>query len=93
MGGFGREESILPSGGGMRGSQKGSERGPGGVSGCLRRGPHHLLSNFFTMVPAPIDDPHHWFAGLGGGLRGLFEGSERGFEGSETAAEGYFHPF
>ena len=91
MKGSGREESILPSVGGMRGSQKGLKRGLRGVSGGqnpVGGVKKHYLSNFFTMVPAPIDDPHHWFAGLGGGLRGLFEGSERGLRGSERSAEG-----
>ena len=73
MGGSGREESILPTERGSGGLKRGLRRGQKGQNGSKCQNVSKCTTGKnFPMVPAPIDEPHHWVSAMGGGSEGPF---------------------
>ena len=89
MGGSGREESIVPTEAvsrGLRGVSKGSKRVKMGQNAKMCQ--NAQLVKIFQWSQHPLTNPTIGCQPWEGGLRGLFEGSERGFEGLRGSAEG-----
>ena len=89
MGGSGREESILPSEAvseGLRRVSEGSKYLKMGQNAKMCQ--NAQLVKIFQWSQHPLTNPTIGCQGGGGSWRGLFEGSERGFEGLRGSAEG-----